>query len=133
MVSVSRSFGAALAVCAGCSLIGVRPSPSINETTGTAVCASFVAPAADVAAIPALALAGAGVNAVGHAIRECGSNSTDPNCQTPWQAYIPAGIAALSAIYGFWAVHHCNTQLDAMHDAYLATHPEEGPMPVPPR
>jgi hypothetical protein len=102
----------------------------VNERTGVGVCATYIPPALDVVAAPGFTLFGASIAALGRAIRECGSNSTDPGCQTPWQIYIPAGIFTLSAIYGFWAMHHCNAQLDEMHQRYLADHPEMFAPPV---
>lgn len=118
-------WAALLLACAGCSIIAVRPTPTVNERTGIGVCATYLPPAIDVIGVPGFALLGAGLSSLSHAIGECGGNSTEPRCQTPWQVYIPAGIFALSAIYGFWATHHCNGQLEAMHEQYLRDHPGE--------
>ncbi len=120
-------WAAALIATTGCSVIGVRPSPTVNETTGLGVCNTAFVPTADVP----------GAVATGYfaAFRERGRTSGLPMRRQSHQPlreslfYIPAAIVAASVIYGYIAVSQCNQELDAMHKQYLAEHPEDVPSP----
>src|SRR5713101_880761 len=104
-MGVIALWGAAFVASTGCSIVAVRPSPTVNERTGVGVCGTALVPTLDVLGTVGFTLLGAVGNAWGAALGECGKYPNDPSCHGHWEAYIPAAIAAGSAIYGYWAVH----------------------------
>jgi hypothetical protein len=112
-----------LVVATGCSFIAVRPSPAVNPQTGVGACATPVLPSLDLVGALGLVFFGVDANAGHDASHDCGSHPEQSICHDHWVAYVPAGIAVVSAIYGYWALHDCEKTLDAMHKHYLENHP----------
>ena len=96
----------------GCSLVFVRPTPAVLTRSGAVVCSTTVAPDLDVLATLVLALGGGMANGVRHAF--CEESENPRPCGSNIPAYIPAMIAAASSIYGFWAVSHCEQELEKL-------------------
>jgi len=102
---------ASLLANGACSFIAVRPTPR-HPGTKTPECSSALAPIVDVAGAAGLGLGAALLDAVVHAAEECSRYPNEHQCGTHLWFYVPAAVLGASAIYGFWAIAHCSSQLD---------------------
>ena len=102
---------AALSLTSGCSILVVRPSPSVDQGTGSQQCSSRIPLVVDGVAAAGLALGGSVAVGFNRAVAECGSHPSDSRCQFSVAPYIPAAVAAASLVYGVWAASRCENAL----------------------
>jgi hypothetical protein len=108
---------AAFVAITGCSFVAVRPTPMAGAETKKAECSSALWPVLDVAGAVVVGLAFVWLDAFGKALDECGKYPNSSQCSTHPQVYVPLVLYGTSAIYGFWAVAHCHSQLEKDENA----------------
>jgi len=108
---------AALVAITGCSFVAVRPTPMADAETKKAECSSALWPVLDVAGAVVVGLGFVWLDAFGKALDECGKYPNSSQCSTHPQVYVPLILYGTSAIYGFWAVAHCHSQLEKGENA----------------
>jgi hypothetical protein len=102
-------FGLVSLLATGCSFIAVRPVPTVLPTSGRTVCATYFPVFLDGVALPLW-------GAFGYVLDDLCITIDGRECQGRKRLthYIPAMIVAASAVYGVWAVNHCNNKLEQL-------------------
>ena len=103
----------------GCSVLAVKPSPTVLPERKTAVCATYPAPLLDGLATPAWA-------GFGYLLDNVCLKEPPSACGKNVARYIPAMITAASMLYGIWAAGYCNRKLEEL--ATDAAHPFPDPI-----